>query len=120
MFQTKSPPPLDGADGERHRRDAFDGRPNSHPDHVPQARNKARFQLLVSKLHALGPYPFYHFFDEIERGADVRDRVHGFRPASSRITGAMSSRLPSMSLLAKEWKDDSVRPRCCRKIQFFA
>ena len=75
MSQTKSPPPLDGADGprERHRRDAFDGRKNSHPDHVPQARNKARFQLLVSKLHALGRYPFYHFIDEIERGADVRD-----------------------------------------------
>ena len=59
MSQTKRPPPLDGADGpgERHRRDAFDGRKNSHTDHVPQARNKARFQLLVSKLHALGPYP---------------------------------------------------------------
>ena len=40
-----------------------------------QARNKARFQLLVSKLHALGPYPFYHFIDEIERGANVRDHL---------------------------------------------
>jgi hypothetical protein len=29
----------------------------------------------VSKLHALGPYPLYHFIDEIERGADVRDRL---------------------------------------------
>jgi hypothetical protein len=39
MSQTKSPPSLDGADGpgERHRRDAFDGRQNSHPDHVRAA-----------------------------------------------------------------------------------
>jgi len=34
----------------------------------------------VSKPHALGPYPFYHFIDEIERGANVLELYASLPP----------------------------------------
>ena len=44
---------------------------NSPQRPVPQAGNGARRKLLVSRYHALGPYPLWHFLRAIEAGAPI-------------------------------------------------
>jgi hypothetical protein len=34
-----------------------------------------RLRHLALRLHALGPKPLYHFLDELERGADLRESL---------------------------------------------
>jgi hypothetical protein len=43
-----------------------------------QGANKARRQFLVARLHKLGPYPLFHFINEIEAGAGIRDTLETY------------------------------------------
>ncbi len=43
-----------------------------------QSLNRLRRQRLVEHLHRLGPSPLYHFLNEVERGADLRQHLERY------------------------------------------
>ena len=43
-----------------------------------QAQNALRLRLLATRLYALGPKPLFHFLDEVERGANLRDYLEEY------------------------------------------
>ena len=43
-----------------------------------QAQNARRLRFLATRLYALGPKPLFHFLDEVERGANLRDYLEEY------------------------------------------
>jgi hypothetical protein len=39
---------------------------------------RLRLQQLSARLHALGPKPLFHFLDEVERGAPLREHLERY------------------------------------------
>jgi hypothetical protein len=44
----------------------------------PAAGRRVRLQYLARRLHGLGEKPLFHFIDEVERGADLRQHLERY------------------------------------------
>lgn len=44
----------------------------------PAAGGRVRLQYLARRLHGLGERPLFHFLDEVERGADLRQHLERY------------------------------------------
>jgi hypothetical protein len=42
------------------------------------SNKRLRLQYLAARLHELGPKPLFHFLDELEHGADLRESLETY------------------------------------------
>jgi hypothetical protein len=47
-------------------------------ENKPAAGRRVRLQYLARRLHGLGERPLFHFLDEVERGADLRQHLERY------------------------------------------
>jgi hypothetical protein len=59
-----------------------------------EAAHRLRLRFLAASLHALGPKPLIHLFEDLERGADLRGQLEDYaalRPIPSGLIAAINS-----------------------------